>query len=182
MSHGLGWFVDTFNGHTFGAHWGTTVTGHSAVIRRYEADGLTVIMMANLDDGALGIDAMSKRIAGMYVPGADIHSLTPKTDSGGSAAAVRRALEAVGAGTEAAEAPGLAGRLPAEVRARIAGAFRTATAFEFLGEESVTARHFNLDADLARIGWFRTAAPSGARYFTVRFNKAGRISGVAIED
>ena len=35
MSHGLGWFMDTFDGHEFGAHWGTTVTGHSAVIRRY---------------------------------------------------------------------------------------------------------------------------------------------------
>ena len=27
VSHGLGWFMDTFNGHRFGAHWGTTVTG-----------------------------------------------------------------------------------------------------------------------------------------------------------
>jgi hypothetical protein len=22
VSHGLGWFMDTFNGHAFGAHWG----------------------------------------------------------------------------------------------------------------------------------------------------------------
>ena len=41
VSHGLGWFMDTFNGHRFGAHWGSTVTGHSAVIRRYD-EGLTV--------------------------------------------------------------------------------------------------------------------------------------------
>ncbi|MDQ3168547.1 MAG: beta-lactamase family protein [Acidobacteriota bacterium] len=182
VSHGLGWFIDTFNGHPFGAHWGTTVTGHSAVIRRYEADGVTVIMLANLDDGAFGIDAMSKRIAGMYVPGADIHSLTPKEGQAGTFAIVRRALEAVGAGTETADAPGLAGRLGAQVRARIAEALRSSTAFEFLGDEAVTSRHFNLDPELARIGWFRTVAPSGARYFTVRFNRAGRISGVLIED
>ena len=51
VSHGLGWFMDRFNGHRFGAHWGTTVTGHSAVIRRYVDDGVTVIVLANLDDG-----------------------------------------------------------------------------------------------------------------------------------
>ena len=182
VSHGLGWFIDTFNGHTFGAHWGTTVAGYSAVIRRYEADGLTVIMLANLDDGGFGIDAMSKRIAGMYVPGADIHSLTPKGGDPAMVRAVRGALETLGAGTETGDAPGLAARLPAGVRARIAGAFSSATAFEFLGDEAVTARHFNLDPELARIAWFRTAAPSGARYFTVRFNRAGRITGVLIED
>ena len=65
VAHGLGWFLDTFNGHRFGAHWGTTVTGHSTVIRRYTDNRLTVIMLANLDDGGFGIDAMSKRIAGM---------------------------------------------------------------------------------------------------------------------
>ena len=70
--------LDTFNGHRFGAHWGTTVTGHSAVIRRYVDDRVTVIMLANVDDGGVGIDAMSKHIAGMYVPGTDLHSLPPK--------------------------------------------------------------------------------------------------------
>ena len=54
VGHGLGWFLDTFNGHRFGAHWGTTVTGHSSVIRRYVDDRVTVIMLANLDDGGLG--------------------------------------------------------------------------------------------------------------------------------
>ena len=45
VSHGLGWFMDRFNGHRFGAHWGTTVTGHSAVIRRYTDDRVTVIVL-----------------------------------------------------------------------------------------------------------------------------------------
>ncbi len=182
VSHGLGWFIDTFNGHTFGAHWGTTVTGHSAVIRRYPADGLTVIIMANRDDGASGIDAMSIRIAGMYVPGTSIHSLTPEPGAQDRMATVRLALESVGAGVETPDAPGLALRLPAGVRARIAGALRDATAFESLGEEEVTARHFNLDPALARLARFRTVAPSGARYFTVRFNHDGRMTGVVVED
>ena len=69
VSHGLGWFMDQFNGHPFGAHWGTTVTGHSAVIRRYVNDRVTVIVMANLDDAGAGVDAISKRVADLYVPG-----------------------------------------------------------------------------------------------------------------
>ncbi len=107
VGHGLGWFLDTFNGHPFGAHWGSTVTGHSAVIRRYVDDRVTVIMLANLDDGGVGIDAMSRHIAGMYVPGADIHSLAAK--AGGSAeriAQVRAVLTSIGAGVEHERAPG----------------------------------------------------------------------------
>lgn len=34
----MGWFIDTFAGHTFGAHWGTTLTGRPAVIRRCTSD------------------------------------------------------------------------------------------------------------------------------------------------
>jgi hypothetical protein len=51
VSHGLGWFMDSFNGHRFGAHWGSTVAGYSAVIRRYVDDRVTMIALANLDDG-----------------------------------------------------------------------------------------------------------------------------------
>ena len=146
VGHGLGWFLDTFNGHHFGAHWGSTVTGHSAVIRRYVDDRVTVIMLANLDDGGVGIDAMSRHIAGMYVPGADIHSLPAK--AGGSAARtaeVKAVLASIGNGVEHPQAPGLATRLPAPVRARIATAMQTATTFEWLGDETLGPRHFNAD-------------------------------------
>ena len=112
VGHGLGWFLDTFNGHPFGAHWGSTVTGHSAVIRRYVDDRVTVIMLANLDDGGVGIDAMSRRIAGMYVPGADIHSLAARAGIPAERVAqVRAVLTSIGAGVEHEQAPGLAARL-----------------------------------------------------------------------
>jgi CubicO group peptidase (beta-lactamase class C family) len=70
MSHGLGWFIDTFDGHEFGAHWGTTVAGYSAVIRRYVNDGITVIALANVDEGGgFAIDAIARGVANVYVPG-----------------------------------------------------------------------------------------------------------------
>lgn len=183
VSHGLGWFMDQFNGHRFGAHWGTTVTGHSAVIRRYVDDGVTVIAMANVDDGGAGVDAISKRIADTYVPGVAIQGLRPVADPNPpESLRLRKLLESVGAGVDDPNAPGLATRLPQPVRERIAGALRTATALEFLGEERVGATHFTLDPALAKNRWYRAVTPSGNRYLTLRLSAAGRLLGVVIED
>ena len=191
VSHGLGWFMDRFNGHTFGAHWGTTVTGHSAVIRRYVNDGVTVIVMGNVDDGGLAVDTMSKRIADMYVPGVDIHGLGPLPDPDAAGTRTRRAaLTSVGAGVEHAAAPGLAGRLPAPVRARIAAALDGAT-LEYLGSETLGSGHFNLDPSVASLVRYRTrrdatgggADPGGTpRYLTLRLTSAGTIAGIQVED
>ena len=183
VGHGLGWFMDTFNGHRFGAHWGSTVAGYSAVIRRYVDDGVTVIMLANLDDGSAGIDAMSKRIADTYVPGAAIHGLAPKAEpTPGDTARLRQILATIAAGVEDENAPGLASRLPGPVRERIGAAVRTATGFEYLGGEPVGDGHFNLDPAVERVRWYRARTPDGMRYFTVRLSRDGRVRGVLIEE
>jgi CubicO group peptidase (beta-lactamase class C family) len=183
VSHGLGWFMDQFNGHRFGAHWGTTVTGHSAVIRRYVDDDVTVIVLGNVDDAGLAVDAMSKRIADMFVPGVVIHGLKPAIDPNrAESVRLRNVVESVGAGVEDAGAPGLASRLPAAVRERIAKALTTATAFEFLGEERVGSGHFNLDPALAKNRWYRATTPAGMRYFTIRLSEDGKVLGVLIEE
>ena len=183
VSHGLGWFMDSFNGHRFGAHWGTTVTGHSAVIRRYVDDRVTVIMLANLDDGGNGIDTMSKRIADTFVPGVDIHGLAVRPDPApAETARMREVLTAVGAGRDDDRAPGLATRLPPPVRERIAAAMRTATSFEFLGADTVGEGHFNLDPALKTIKWYRVQTADGARFFKLRLSAEGRLLGAIIED
>jgi CubicO group peptidase (beta-lactamase class C family) len=183
VSHGLGWFMDSFNGHRFGAHWGTTVAGYSAVIRRYVDDRVTVIMLANLDDGGLSIDTMSKRIADSFVPGVDVHGLSPKTDPvPAETVRLKEILAMVGAGREDERAPGLATRLPQPVRDRIAATMRTATAFEFLGADAVGDEHFNLDPALRTIKWYRVRTADGMRYFTLRLSADGRLLGAILED
>ena len=164
VGHGLGWFLDTFDGHPFGAHWGTTVTGHSAVIRRYVDDRVTVIMLANVDDGGFGIDAMSRHIAGMYVPG------------------VRAVLTSIGNGVEHERAPGLAARLPAPVRARIAAALESSNSLEWLGDETLGPRHFNADPTVTTLSRYRVRTAPGFRYFTIRQAADGRVIGVIVED
>jgi hypothetical protein len=146
-------------------------------------DGVTVIMIASLDDGGFGIDAMSKRIADMYVPGVDIHGLAPKPDPAvNDTARLRTALTAIGAGREDERAPGLASRLPQPVRDRIAAAMRTDTSFDYLGEEAVGDGHFNPDPNLARNRWYRAETADGMRYFTLRLARDGRLLGVIIEE
>jgi CubicO group peptidase (beta-lactamase class C family) len=164
VSHGLGWFMDQFNGHPFGAHWGTTVTGHSAVIRRYVNDRVTVIVMANLDDAGAGVDAISKRVADLYVQGVAVQGLTPRADPNpAESARLRTVVSAVAAGVDVADAPGLSTRLPPAERARIETAEKTAKAFEFLGEERVGPSHFTLDPAVAQLRWYRAVTPAGIR-------------------
>ncbi|MEO7275521.1 MAG: serine hydrolase domain-containing protein [Vicinamibacterales bacterium] len=183
VSHGLGWFMDRFNGHRFGAHWGTTVTGHSSVIRRYVDDGVTVIVMANLGDDGLAVDAISKRVVDMFVPGTAVQGLRPVADrEPAESARLQTVIAAVAAGMEDPGAPGLAARLPAAVRARIGAAMSAATTFEPLGEERVNELHFNLDPALTTIKWYRVATPAGMRYLTLRLSATRALLGILIEE
>ncbi len=162
VSHGLGWFMDTFNGHRFGAHWGTTVTGHSAVIRRYD-EGVTVIVLGNLDDGGLAVDAMSKHIANVYLPGTALEGLTPRPDpQPADTARIRREI-VPGTNTRLAEA------LAAE-------------RFEFLGDEVLTPYHFNTDHSVARLRRYRATTPAWTRYVTVRLGADGSVRGAFAEE
>ena len=183
VSHGLGWFMDTFNGHRFGAHWGTTVTGHSAVIRRYD-EGVTVIVLGNLDDNGLAVDAMSKHIADIYLPGTAIEGLTPVPEpDGAETARLRLVLTAVAKGEDApGVVPGLGQRLPVTVRERLAAALAPSTRVESLGEERLTPYHFNLDPAIVRLHRYRATTPSWTRYLTVRLAADGTVRGVLVEE
>jgi CubicO group peptidase (beta-lactamase class C family) len=157
VAHGLGWFLDTFNGHRFGAHWGTTVAGYAAVIRRYLDDKVTVIVLSNVDEGGgLAIDAMSRRIADMYVPGTDVHGLQPIPDP----------------------APAESDRLRKELAAKLP----PDSSFEFLGEEALGDGHFNLNPAIVRIKRYRARTPGGVKYVTLRLSREGRLLGTLVED
>jgi hypothetical protein len=131
------------------------------------------------------VDNISKCVANMYVPGTVVQGLTPRRDPAPPPAESQRLktlLEAVAAGRDDPGAPGLGPRLPQPVRDRLTTALRTATTFEYLGEEQVDASHFTLDPALARNRWYRAATPAGYRYFTLRLSSASTLLGVLIEN
>jgi D-alanyl-D-alanine carboxypeptidase len=184
VSHGLGWFIDTFNGHEFGAHWGTTVAGYSAVVRRYVHDGVTVIALANVDEGGgLAIDAISKGVANLYVPGVVVQGLEPRADADREETTrLVAALQSVEAGAATADAPGLVERLPPSVRDRLRGVIRSGNRIESLGDERIGPRHFVANPAIVRLRRYRVRTSEGLRYLTVQLAATGTIMGVIIEE
>jgi len=92
---------------------------------------VTVVVLGNLDDAGLAVDAMSKDIADMYLPGTALRGLRPVPDRDADETATLRralialialtALTAVAAGRDAAGVvPGLGTRLPGSARERLA--------------------------------------------------------------
>ena len=182
VSHGLGWFMDTFNGHRFGAHWGTTVAGHSAVIRRYD-EGVTVIVLGNLNDDGLAVDAISKHIADIYLPGTALAGLKPLPDTHtAETAKLKTALAAVASGSDApGVVNGLGQRLPAVARERLASALSPSVRLEFLGDERLTPYHFNTEPAVVRVRRYRATTREWTRYLTIRLAADGTVRGVLVE-
>lgn len=94
----------------------------------------------------------------------------------------RSVLTSIGNGVEHDRAPGLATRLPAPVRARIAAAVQTATTFAWLGDETLGPRHFNAHPTATTLSRYRARTAHGVRYFTIRRSKESRFIGVIVEE
>ena len=63
---GLGWNLQTFQGHRFRGHGGDHVTGFTANFACFTDNKLAVIVLTNLMP--LDIGAITMRVAGFYVP------------------------------------------------------------------------------------------------------------------
>jgi D-alanyl-D-alanine carboxypeptidase len=66
MRWGLGWALQTYQGHRIVGHGGDHVTGFTANFARFTDDKLAVIVLTNLMP--LDINGITKRVAGFYVP------------------------------------------------------------------------------------------------------------------
>src|SRR5262249_8951791 len=64
--YGLGWFLETVNGHKHMHHPGGS-PGTATMISRYPDDGLTVILLTN--GGAAYVQGLDRGIAQRYIPG-----------------------------------------------------------------------------------------------------------------
>jgi CubicO group peptidase (beta-lactamase class C family) len=184
VGHGLAWFMDAFNGHRFMAHWGSTVAGYSAVVRRYVDDGVSVLLLANVDDGAAGVDAIARRVADMFVKGAAIQGLSPiaQPDAVDTARIRASIISLAGGADDSGAVPGLAARFNPALRARLGAALSRATAFDALGGETIGEQHFMLDPSIASVRWYRLATPQGPVFLTVHLTREGRVARVGIEE
>jgi CubicO group peptidase (beta-lactamase class C family) len=63
---GLGWHLQTYQGHRVAGHGGDHLTGFTANFSRFTDDKLAVIVLTNLMP--LDIGGITRRVAGFYVP------------------------------------------------------------------------------------------------------------------
>lgn len=91
FSAGMGWFVDQFLGHRFVFHNGSTAAGFSSVIYHYPEDHLFVVVLMNIDRGAL-VNRLAIALADLAMAGLDIHTLAEQPDPD---SAMNRRLKAV---------------------------------------------------------------------------------------
>jgi len=67
--YGLGWFVDTVEGHKNIGHGGST-SGFSATIQRFPDDKLAIIILTNTDEQIA--TTLAKKIATFFFNGAGL--------------------------------------------------------------------------------------------------------------
>jgi CubicO group peptidase (beta-lactamase class C family) len=64
IRYGFGWFLDPYRGHQRMWHYGESI-GFRAVIERFPADGLTIVILANRTD--LDPPALALKVADLYL-------------------------------------------------------------------------------------------------------------------
>lgn len=76
---GIGWFLDEFRGHRMMLHNGSTAAGFSSVVYRYPDDGLSVVVLLNIDRWN-AVNVLATNVASFYVPGLAMRSLAARAD------------------------------------------------------------------------------------------------------
>jgi CubicO group peptidase (beta-lactamase class C family) len=76
---GIAWFIDTFRGHRFVFHNGSTAAGYSSVIYRFPEDSLFVVVLMNIDRGPL-VNQLAIAVADLVHPGLSLHTLPERPD------------------------------------------------------------------------------------------------------
>jgi hypothetical protein len=133
------------------------------VIWRYD-EGVTLVVIENVDDSWLAIDAISKTQRG-HLPGTAFQGLKPVPDSD------RTETRAT-----AGRAPRSGGARAHRGRERIYGVVRC------VGRRERHRIPLQAGSSIRRLRWHRIELPSDTRYRTVRLAGEGTILGVLVED
>jgi CubicO group peptidase (beta-lactamase class C family) len=178
FSAGMAWFVDTFRGHRFVLHNGSTAAGFSSVVYRYPEDRLFVVVLMNIDRGAL-VNQLAVAVADLMIPGLSIRSLPERPEPDSSMG--RRLLELLVNVAENRDSELLAANLrnpPGPPRTTPAFGFSgVVDRFAFLEKEDhgpVGVERFGI-----RVRWtYRYKLVSGPRviYYTFELTAEGKVA------
>jgi len=180
---GLAWFIESFRGHRYVVHNGSTAGGYSSVIYRYLDDGLAVVVLMNVDRWNV-VNVLATRIANFYIPGLDISGIRETADP--DPALSRRFVDLLAAVAEGRDSellvdrlrnPGKASRLPAGFGYR-----GDLARFALLERVDLGERGEEKFGNIVR--WlyrYRLVSKAGTIYYTFQVTPEGKVASLVPE-
>jgi len=173
-NYGFAWAIGKQNGHKVIEHGGAW-QGFTTYIGRYVDDGLTVVVLTNLDSGHAHPGKIGHDVAGLYNSALEIAKAKAIVDTEPERTAfVRATLERIAAGTADPQAFTPEARaffFPDRIR-DVAGVLKEqgpATAIELMDRS---------DQGDEIVRQYRLTSKVGSTMFTLRFSKDGKIAGL----
>ncbi len=181
-AYGLGWFITPFRGRTEIEHGGGFRTGFSSVIARYPEDGLTVIVLTNLQSAHAY--SIARGVAAFYDDAyRSIATMPPEADPDSSRTqTVARILASLKEGRVPADLlPGVLRRSfwsADELRHELAHASPPM----FIGRQLLAHGHaMAFETPLVENRFYRTDGDK-SRYWTFSFAADGRVAYLELEE
>ncbi len=176
--YGLGWHITQLRGYRRIGHSGTW-QGFQTTIQRFPDFGLTVIVLANLQEARA--EAIAFGIAGLVEPRLrPPHLFTTPVAGGTPPVAIERLLGDIAAGNDSGEVTeGLRTVTPPTRRERIGGWLKVINTWSFLGCDAVHDRSMSrLGARVENICYAKGDATGFTFMFTVLYDSVWRAAGV----
>jgi CubicO group peptidase (beta-lactamase class C family) len=183
-AHGFAFFTNTFNGHKFILHAGSTVGGFGSMVYYFPQDKLTVAVIGNLEDGGFGAEYIAKRVFNFYLPGTYVGGLkeTPDATPNQTAGHLQILKDLADNKTPETLSPNFAAKVSDAFRQQLRDNLKQMKSFAYLGHEKIGANHFMLDPNASEFLRYKMTLTNKTVYYHFRMNKDGKIGWVTFEE
>jgi CubicO group peptidase (beta-lactamase class C family) len=174
VNHGFAFFSDSFMGHKFIQHAGSTVGGFGTMIRHYPKEKVTVAVAGNLEDGGFGPDTIIKRVSNIYIPGVFAGGLKEVKDDA-KREMLLNLLRAVADGKDSPMiGEKLRPRISATFKEQLAANLKAMKSSHYLGSETIGPDHFVLD-QFKEAFFVRLVTAEKTTNYGMRTDKDGKV-------
>ncbi len=182
VNHGFAFFTDSFNGHKMIHHHGSTVGGFGSVVRHFPKENLTIAIIGNLEDGGVGPEYISKRVANFYIPGAFVGGLKEVIDVNQTEKSLQVLKNIADNRTPETLSANYASKISETFRKQLAENIKEMKSFVYLGNEKISTEHFMLDPAAVEFRRYKMALTSKTVFYHFRMNNDGKIGWIVFED
>lgn len=184
VAHGFAFFTDTFNGHKFISHFGSTVGGFGSIVRYFPKEDITVAVIGNLEDGGFGSEYITKRVADFYIPGAYVGGMKESADvtPGQTNAHLNILKEIADNKTPAQLSANYASKISDAFRKQLNDNLKQMKSFTFLGNEKITESYFMLDPTAAEFYRYKMTLADKTVFYHFRMDRGAKVGWIIFEE